>query len=246
MLTRPGLLRREVHEVRTAIVSDIHGNLLALDAVMTDLEAQGVDQVWCGGDIGWGGSWASECISRVRNEGWVTVKGNTDVWITGDPQTVDTPEERELLNKLAAIHNVSKDDAKWLANLPLGHSPAGSILLVHGTPQTPFDAPQPDAPAAEFTVYEDKAQIVVYGHVHKAFVRRLAGGTIVANTGSVGMPQDGDSASYLILERHGSEIVMQHRRVPFDRRAVIAQARRTPEPLGSRILSKFHEAQVEP
>jgi putative phosphoesterase len=229
--------------LRIAILSDVHGNLMALDAVMTDIESQDVDQVWCGGDIGWGGSWASECIKRVREAGWPTVRGNTDVWITGDPQTVETPEQRELLNKLAAIHDISKEDANWLANLPLGYSPAGSILLVHGTPQSPFDAPMPDAPPSYFTVYEDRAQVVVYGHVHRAFVRRLAGGTIVANSGSVGLPMDGDSASYLIIDRLGSEISMRHRRVPFDRRAVIAEARRTPEPLGSRILANFHEAQ---
>jgi predicted phosphodiesterase len=218
---------------------------MALDAVMTDIESQEPDQVWCGGDIAWGGSWASECIKRVREAGWTTVKGNTDVWMTGDPQTVETEEERDLLNKLAAIHDISKEDAAWLANLPLGHSPAGSILLVHGTPQTPFDAPMPDAPPSDFTVYEDKAQVVVYGHVHRAFVRRLVGGTIVANPGSVGLPQDGDSASYLIIDRLGPEISMRHRRVPFDRRAVIAEARRTPEPLGSRILQYFPEAQGE-
>ncbi|MGH2754589.1 MAG: metallophosphoesterase family protein [Actinomycetota bacterium] len=227
--------------MRIAVVSDIHGNLLALDAVMTDLESQNPDQIWCGGDIGWGGSWASECIKRVRDAGWTTVKGNTDVWITGDPQTVDTEEERDLLNKLAAIHDISKEDAYWLANLPLGFTPAGSILLVHGTPQSPFSAPMPDAPASEFSVYEDRAKVVVYGHVHHAFVRRLAGGTIVANTGSVGFPQDGDTASYLIIDRHGPEISLRHRRVPFDRRAVIAEARRTPEPLGSRILANLNE-----
>ena len=209
---------------------------------MTDLEGQKPDQIWCGGDIAWGGSWASECIKRVREAGWTTVKGNTDVWITGDPQTVDTEQERDLLNKLAAIHDISKDDATWLANLPLGHTPAGSILLVHGTPQSPFNAPMPDAPASEFTVYEDRAKVVVYGHVHHAFVRRLAGGTIVANTGSVGFPQDGDSASYLLIDRFGPEISLMHRRVQFDRRAVIAEARRTPEPLGSRILANLHEA----
>lgn len=225
--------------MRIAVVSDIHGNLMALDAVMTDLDKQAPDQVWCGGDLGWGGPWASECIARVRAAGWTTVKGNTDVWIAGDPQTITEPANRELHQELAAIHNISEDDASWLTNLPLGYKPAGSILLVHGTPQSPFVAPMPDAPAGEFAPYEDQAQLVVFGHVHHAFSRRLAGGTLVVNAGSVGMPQDGPTACYLIIDQAGPEITYRHRRVEFDRRAVIAQANRTEEPLRSRILEKL-------
>lgn len=225
--------------MRIAILSDIHGNLMALDAVMTDIERQSPDVVWCGGDIGWGGPWASECIARVREAGWPCVKGNTDIWITGDPQTIETEEERDLLRGLAAAHDISADDASWLANLPLGYSPAGSILLVHGTPQSPFVAPFVDSPPSEFAIYEDQAQVVVYGHVHQAFIRRLAGGTLVANTGAVGMPMDGDTASYLLIEREGVDITLRHRRVAYDRRATIAQLKHAPEPLRSWGLKKF-------
>lgn len=228
--------------VRIAVVSDIHGNLMALDAVMTDVEAQRPDQVWCGGDIAWGGSWASECIARVREAGWICVKGNTDIWIAGDPQTIEGKEARALFNELAAVHNISTDDARWLADLPIGYTPAGSILLVHGTPDSPFIAPLPDAPASDFVRYEDQAQVVIYGHVHHAFTRRLAGGTIVTNPGSVGMPMDAETASYLLIDRDGTDITLRHRRVVWDRRAVIAQARRTPDPLGSRILEYFGES----
>lgn len=224
--------------MRTAIVSDIHGNLMALDAVMTDLESQAPDQVWCGGDLGWGGPWASECIARVREAGWPTVKGNTDVWITGDPQTIEDPAERDKLQAIAAGHNISPDDARWLVDLPLGYSPAGSVLLVHGTPRSPFTAPLPDAPGGEFADYEDQAQLVIYGHVHHAFVRRLTSGTLVANTGSVGMPADGTTAAYLIIDREGADLTLTHRRVEYDRRAVIAEARRMPQPIGDFILEK--------
>jgi predicted phosphodiesterase len=225
--------------LRTAVVSDIHGNLIALDAVMTDLERQGVDQVWCGGDIGWGGPWATECIARVREAGWTTIRGNTDVWLTGDPQTITSEEDRRAHAEIAAIHNISQDDATWLANLPLGHHPAGSILLIHGTPQSPFNAPDMDSPASEFEIYADAAQFVVYGHVHQAFVRRLAGGTVVVNTGSVGMPRDAETAAYLLIDRSGPDVTFRHRRVEFDRRAVIAEGRLTPEPLRARILEYF-------
>ena len=222
--------------MKIAVLSDIHGNLLALDAVVADIERQGVDDVWCGGDLAWGGPWASECIARVRETGWPTVRGNTDVWITGDPQTIDDPTERARFEEVARAHAISADDAQWLLGLPLGHSGPGSILLVHGTPQSPFTAPQPESPAAEFQPYADHAALVVYGHVHKGFVRRLADGTLVANAGSVGLPMDGETACYLVIDATGPEMTLTHRRVPFDRRAGVAQAKVLGGPVGELYL----------
>ena len=222
--------------MRVAVVSDIHGNLMALDAVMTDLEKQAPDQVWCAGDLGWGGPWATECIERVRAAGWITVKGNTDVWITGDPQTIDDRAQRERLEAIAAQHAISASDADWLINLPFGHKAAGGVLMVHGTPDSQFDAPGPDAPANEFAPYEGKG-IVIYGHVHYAFVRRLADATIVCNPGSVGMPQDAETASYLLMDLQGGDAAFRHVRVSYDRRAAIAQAQRMGGPLGELFLA---------
>jgi putative phosphoesterase len=225
--------------VRVAIISDIHGNLPALEAVMKDVEEQAPDQIWCGGDIAWGGPWATECIDIVRESEWITVKGNTDVWITGDPQTLDSPQDRRELQEVAEWHAISREDADWLLNLPIGHSGAGSILLVHGTPNSPFVAPEPDAPARQFRPYEGQASIVVYGHVHRSFVRRLSDGTIVANSGSVGMPMDGPSACYLLVSRDGPEWLMQHRRVFFDRDAVVEAAKKSGGPFEERLVRFF-------
>jgi predicted phosphodiesterase len=225
--------------VRVAVIADIHGNLVALDEVMTDIEAQGVDEIWCGGDIAWGGPWPSQCVARVREAGWPTIKGNTDVWVTGDPQTFTAEEDRLEIKRLADAHRIDEDDAHWLLNLPLGHSGTGSILLVHGTPESPFTGPMPDAPAAEFLAYQGHANIVLYGHVHRAFVRRLADGTVVCNTGSVGLPMDGPTACYLLMDQDGPDWTLRHRRVPFDRRAVIAEAHRMDEALRDWWLEKF-------
>jgi predicted phosphodiesterase len=97
----------------------------------------------------------------------------------------------------------------------------------------------PDAPASEFLPYEGQANIVVFGHVHLAFVRRLADGTIVCNTGSVGLPMDGDTASYLLVDQNGSDWTLRHRRVSFDREAVIAQARDMDALLKDRFFESF-------
>ena len=211
--------------MRIAILSDIHGNLLALDAVMQDVEKMAPDEVWCGGDLGWLGPWASECIARVRDAGWHTVKGNTDVWITGDPQTIEDPAKRKNFEDIAASHAISPDDARWLLNLPLGHSGPGSMLLVHGTPRSPFEGAEPTASSAHFAAYEGSAGLIVFGHVHKAFTRRLADQTIVCNTGAVGLPMDGPFASYLLVDQHGADWTLTHRRVEFDRRGALAQSK---------------------
>jgi putative phosphoesterase len=225
--------------LRIAVLSDIHGNLMALDAVMTDIDAQDVDEIWCGGDVAWGGPWPKECIARVREAGWPTVRGNTDIWATGDPQTITAEEQRLEFKRLADAHDIGQEDAAWLLNLPVGHSGAGSILLVHGTPQSPFVGPMPNAPAAEFEPYEGQASIVVYGHVHHAFVRRLADRTVVCNTGSVGLPLDGQTASYLLVDHEGTDWTLRHRRVPFDRRAVMAQTKRMDDGLREWFLERF-------
>lgn len=210
--------------MRIAVISDIHGNLMALDAVEADIEKMDIDEIWCGGDVAWGGPWAERCIERVRAAGWTTVKGNTDVWITGDPQATTTEDERDDVIAMASAHNLSVDDRNWLLNLPLGHKGQGGLLMIHGTPDSPFVAPLPDAPPLDFATYEGKSSVVVYGHVHRAFIRRLADGTLVANAGSVGFPMDGELATYLIIDHSGTDWTFTHRRVVFDRRAVMAQA----------------------
>ncbi|MDQ3783850.1 MAG: metallophosphatase family protein [Actinomycetota bacterium] len=227
--------------MRVAILSDIHGNLPALEAVVQDIDGQSPDEIWCGGDIAWAGPWGADCVARVKEAGWPTVRGNTDVWVTGDPQTVESPEARRETETLASAHDLSAEDALWLLNLPLGHSGPGSLLLVHGTPESPFDAPMPDASPAEFQPYEGHAGVVVYGHVHRAFFRRLAGGTIVCNTGSVGLPMDGDTASYLLVDLTGPEVTLRHRRVAFDRAGAIQEARRIGGPVAERFLEGLGE-----
>lgn len=227
--------------MRIAILSDIHGNLPALEAVAADIDKQAPDHVWCGGDVAWGAPWASECIQFVRDAGWETVRGNTDVWITGDPQTIQETDKREELTHLADSHDINEDESQWLLNLPLGHTGPGSILLIHGTPESPFHAPQPDAPAGEFEMYEGKGSLVVYAHVHHAFARRLKDGTIVANTGAVGLPKDAPSSSYLLVDRNGPELTFTHRRVDFDIDSAVSSAQRIDGPVSELFVHSMRE-----
>jgi diadenosine tetraphosphatase ApaH/serine/threonine PP2A family protein phosphatase len=101
----------------------------------------------------------------------------------------------------------------WLSGLPL-EQVHGPMALVHASPETPWRAPMPEVSDAELeSVYQPLGRpVVVYGHVHRPFVRNVTG-MLVANTGSVGLPYDGDPrASYLVLGGSEPEI----RRVAYD------------------------------
>jgi hypothetical protein len=111
---------------------------------------------------------------------------------------------------------------------------------VHGTPNSPFTAPGPDSAPGDFEPYEGRAQIVVHAHVHRAFLRRLRDGTIVVNMAR--SASDGPTASYLLIDLEAPDVTFTHRRVPFDRRAGIAQAKALGDPLGEYFVKALDDA----
>jgi putative phosphoesterase len=208
--------------MRIAIVSDIHGNLTALEAVVADLRRQSPDLVLQGGDLPYGGCHAAEVMDRVAGLGWPGVLGNTDevLWSKRGLEKMQftAPKLRPLLRiieKCAAATRamIGESRLRWLKKLPfeIRHQ---ELLLLHAAPGDLWKSPMDDADDETMQrVYgRSGASIVVYGHIHRPFVRTLAGLT-VCNSGSVGMPYDGDPrASYLIVERGRAEI----RRVEYD------------------------------
>ena len=210
--------------MRTAIVSDIHGNLAALEAVLADLKATSPDLVVQGGDLAMGGHRAAEVVDRIRELGWPGVVGNTDEVLWND-------ESRAALEKsapkLGPLLRLIFDDAEattallgperiaWMRTLPAEwRSSDAQIAVVHASPGNLWRAPGPDADDAELAATYGSlgAHVVVYGHIHRPYVRAAAG-FIVANSGSVGSPYDGDPrASYLLVE--GGRVSI--RRVEYD------------------------------
>lgn len=217
--------------MRIAVVSDIHGNLTAFEAVRNDLRETAPDLIFHGGDIPHGGSRPAEVLDRIRDLGWQGVLGNTDEMLF-DPQSLS--DFAAPLPQLAAMwtaieemaawtrHALGEARVAWLRTLPrkLEHAP---IALVHATPQTTWRAPGPDAGDTDLAApYAGLSQaIAVYGHIHRPFIRRLANLTVV-NTGSVSLSYDGDPrAAYLLLD--GS--VPAIRRVEYDVAREIAELR---------------------
>jgi len=210
--------------MRTAILSDIHGNLTAFEAVLADIRRQSPDLVLHGGDLADGGSSPIEIVDRLRELGWEGVMGNTDemlVW----PESLDDfasqsqgpPALWEAVKQIAAATRSILGDERlaWLRGLPHVRSEE-TFALVHATPESCWRAPAAEASDAELeAIYGSlRRPVVIFGHTHRPLIRHLAGQPgLLINTGSVGLPYDGDPrASYLLLE--GSH--PSNRRVEYD------------------------------
>jgi putative phosphoesterase len=209
--------------MRIAIVSDIHGNLRACDAVLKDLKDTAPDLVVHGGDLAANGAHPAEIIDRIRGLGWPGVCGNTDEMLWVPERLAEMAVEYP---KLAAIFRsfqemipatqaaIGTERMSWLKTLPHRHSVEG-ITVVHASPDDLWRAPLDKASDTELesTYGSLGSPLVVYGHIHRPYARELPS-MQVANTGSVSLSYDGDPrASYLVVD--GKNITL--RRVDYDR-----------------------------
>jgi putative phosphoesterase len=197
--------------VKLAIVADVHGNLAALEAVVADLDALRPELVVHGGDLALNGPHPAEVVDRVRGLGWPGIVGNTDQALWDLPASAPRPFAAMVPATRALL---GEERVAWLRGLPWEWRDQARIALVHAVPGDLWRSLQPDASDAELrAVYGPLgAALAVYCHIHKPYVRRLDG-LVVANTGSVGLPFDGDPrASYLVVE----DGVPAVRRVAYD------------------------------
>jgi putative phosphoesterase len=208
--------------LRIAVVSDIHGNLTAFEAVLADMRETAPDLIFHGGDLVHGGSSSVEIVDRVRDLGWPGVLGNTDELMFRPESLAEfgsqVPQLKSLWDSIEEMASVEREwlgeeRLAWLRGLPFQQA-HGPMALVHASPETCWRAPMPEATDAELEKAYSKLglPVAVYGHVHRSFVRPVSSMTVV-NTGSVSLSHDGDRrASYLLLDDGKPEI----RRVEYD------------------------------
>jgi predicted phosphodiesterase len=247
--------------MRLAILSDVHGNTIALNAVLADIAAAGgVDGYWVLGDHAALGPDPTGAIERlVALPSARFVRGNTDRYTTTGDRPEPTPEEVVAdPSKLPVALQVTASFAwtqgavtaagqfDWLAELPLEQRltlPDGTRLLgVHAAPGED-DGPginpgQSDNELAAILGRGD-ADLVIVGHTHFA-LDRTAGGVRAVNLGSVSNPVTDDlRASYLLLEADATGYRLERRRVAYDIPSVIAAVERVRHPAAPFLLPFF-------
>ena len=238
--------------MRIAVLSDIHANRLALDAVLAD--AGQVDAIWQLGDIVGYGPEPDAVVERLREVGATGVRGNHDTAACGGSE-IDwfNPEARRAMEWTR--NAISTATVDWLAALP-DRTTEGVCDLVHGSHRDPLweYVTSRDVALANLRALSDGTHLGLHGHTHMpiAFVEdggglavirghpgtplELAGRPALVNPGSVGQPRDGDpDASYLIWEPEEERITW--RRVPYDVAAVQRQMREAglPAALSARL-----------
>ncbi|MDN5768451.1 MAG: metallophosphatase family protein, partial [Humibacillus sp.] len=189
---------------RLAVISDVHGNLTALEAVLADIDARGITRVFNLGDVIGKGPRGSECIDLCRRRCELTVRGNWDTFISRDETQLwgGAQWTRDQLGEV---------DLAWLAALPNGHD-----LVMNGRPVRFFHASNTSEfhrvhyhhtdeqfaamfTNTDFTGDGPEPLVVGYGDIHGVYLEVDLGHTLF-NAGSVGNPLDAPDAPYVILE----------------------------------------------
>jgi putative phosphoesterase len=209
--------------MKFALMSDIHGNIDALDAVIAEIKKLGIKKAYCLGDVVGYGASPSECIEAVKSNGIKCLMGNHE-WAVLNQNT-------DHFNPIAAVciwwtvDQMSRQDLEYLSKLSEKLSlnvKTKKVMLVHGSPKVPLWGYVYQEDVRQKLV--DEGGVLAIGHTHIPFVSKLNKG-IVVNCGSVGQPRDSDTrASFAVFDDKymSGEIV----RVEYDVRSAASKIKR--------------------
>jgi putative phosphoesterase len=238
--------------MKLAFISDIHGNANALEVVLKDIQEQNIDKIYVLGDICYRGPEPQRSLDLVRALNTEVIKGNADEWVVrGVKQGEVSAQALELMNKERdwTLSQLDTESIDYVHSLPTElkiELEGVRIHAYHATPQSLFDIVLPDE--SEETLIESQmvqeADIYVYAHIHKPFIRYTNGKCII-NTGSVGLPFDGlNKASYAMIELNGNNYQTAIIRVDYDVEKVIDQFSGTDYPNKEFMIKILKNAQV--
>jgi putative phosphoesterase len=216
---------------RVAVITDIHANLPALEAVLEAIESTGADAVYCGGDLVGYGPRPDEVCTLIEKRRIPTIYGNYDYAIGRDLEDCGCAyrdqHERELgqLSVEWTLEHTSRHSKDFMRALPfdvrfeLGHN---RVRLVHGSPRKVNEYLFETKPARTFERIAAGADcdVLVFGHTHQPWIHEY-GDVLFVNCGSVGKPKDGDPrAAFALLELERDRVVAHIERVQYDAEAV--------------------------
>ena len=215
--------------MRIAIISDIHGNQLALEAVLHDLTRQpAVDHLVIAGDLCMNGPCPQQVLETVQSLLCPVLRGNVDVEVV--TQALEKGEKKRSTAAWTR-EQIGQAGIDYLASLPLTHrisnSHGSDLLIVHANPLNVEDAIFPNASDSTLEHFlgglDDNIGAMAFGHLHIAYTRRWRH-LFLVDVGSCGLPRDEDHrAAYGILSWQGNGWEAEIRRVSYDVQAVVKQ-----------------------
>ena len=181
---------------KIAIISDIHGNLEAINSVIEDIKERKIEKIFCLGDIVAKGTHQEECVNLIKENCEIVLKGNCDDYFTSKIDRETKPEIE--LKRIDWINSKLSDESKnFLKSLPYSfefYLSGRLVRLFHATPNKingfvgnidTIDRLYSLFLPSKNTISNKKADVVVYGHIHTPFIQRIYNRTII-NSGSVG------------------------------------------------------------
>jgi putative phosphoesterase len=239
--------------MRIAAFSDTHGNLSAFEAVQEDMARHGpFDHVLMAGDLVAGGPYPAETLAAIRAMNIPVVLGNTDYYLIAAPEDPELPalDPGEQAMNAWAAERIGPEGLAYLRMLPHRYhlpGPSGDILMVHANPDNLEEAigPDDDERALEERLAGVEAAVLLFGHLHIAYQRRL-GSLLLVDTASVGFPRDGDHRavwSEIHYDETGWHAVIH--RVPYDMEAVALTLEQCGMPHGKKRAKMLRQARYK-
>jgi putative phosphoesterase len=239
--------------MKGAFISDIHGNAWALETVLADIQKKRVDQIYVLGDICYRGPEPKRSLELIRSLETEVIRGNADEWVVRGVLKGEVPEQAlEMMNSERdwTVSRLDRSDLDYLDKLPFEMNlilDGISIHVFHATPESLFESifPGADDDLLKSKLMTSKnAQIYMYGHIHKPYVKYI-NGKIIMNTGSVGLPFDGLAlASYAIVEIVDGNITTSIERVSYDIEKVAEQYRKANYPNADAMIRIIRNGSV--